>query len=97
MATASETYEQQWKKRKLRETWDGFLSGVKMLLVVVLFIVGIFGVSGVVVGVLDSRSCNAQTAQIGFPHQWSFWGGCQIQVSEGKWIPLSNYYYTEHP
>lgn len=39
--------------------------------------------------------CGAATANIGYPHHWSLWGGCQIEVSEGQWIPLDNYRWTE--
>ena len=38
--------------------------------------------------------CNAKTAEIGFAHRWAFWTGCQIEVTEGQWIPLESYRYT---
>lgn len=44
--------------------------------------------------ILDQTTCNAQTAEIGFPHRWGLWTGCQIEVTEGQWIPLESYRYT---
>jgi len=40
---------------------------------------------------LGQASCDAATANIGFPHRWSLLGRCQIQVSDGRWLPLDNY------
>lgn len=37
-------------------------------------------------------SCEESTKDIGLPHRWSFWGGCQVQEN-GNWIPLSNWTY----
>jgi hypothetical protein len=58
-------------------------------LLVLLLVVVIAIVCGV--AWLVQAECSAVTRDIGFPHRWSFLGGCQIQVSDGKWLPLDNY------
>jgi hypothetical protein len=40
-------------------------------------------------------SCYAETADIGMPARYSLMGGCQVQLSDGRWIPLHNWYYIE--
>ena len=45
--------------------------------------------------VLTNAQCNAETLNMGFDHRYSFLGGCQIEVNEGQWIPLDNYYFEE--
>ena len=61
--------------------------------VIIIVIVGLYwgAMLGFAYGVA-MPICNAQTADIGLPHRWSFWGGCQIQEN-GKWIPLENWRY----
>jgi len=44
---------------------------------------------------VSEKSCDACTQNIGFAHRWSFLGGCQIEVTEGQWIPLDNYYFKQ--
>ncbi len=44
---------------------------------------------------LSEAKCNAQTESIGFPHRWSFLGDCQIEVTDGQWIPLESYYFKQ--
>ena len=43
---------------------------------------------------ISQAECLATTADIGFPRRWSYWGGCQIEVVPGQWIPLDSYRYT---
>ena len=38
--------------------------------------------------------CNSMTADIGIPHRYLFWGGCQVLDNE-RWIPLDNWRYVE--
>ena len=40
-------------------------------------------------------TCRAKTSGMGFPYSFSVWGGCKIQVENGKWIPLDSYYYKQ--
>lgn len=40
-------------------------------------------------------SCETKTAQIGFDHRYTFWGGCLIEVRPGQWIPLESYYFKQ--
>ncbi len=37
--------------------------------------------------------CNAKTADIGYPSRWALIGGCQIEVTDGQWIPLEQWYF----
>lgn len=68
---------------------------IKMIVVIVLIVaVCLVGTLGLLIP-LDIAGCNAQTADIGYDHRWSFWGGCQIEVKEGRWIPLDSYYFKE--
>lgn len=39
----------------------------------------------------DSVSCDSEWRDSGFSHRWSAMGGCQIQFSNGVWIPAKNY------
>lgn len=63
---------------------------------VVFFIVAL--AVGLVVGTIYAiapAKCNADTADIGLEHRWSFWGRCQVQIEDGRWVPLDNWYYIE--
>lgn len=84
---------------KIQRWWNQVGSVEKELLKVVLvLIVFIFSCTFMLfVGVAFTISqpyCNAITADIGFAHRWGFWTGCQIEVTEGQWIPLESYRYT---
>jgi hypothetical protein len=57
-----------------------------LLLVVILLMIGSMAM-------VDYLNCTAQTAHIGFGSNWSLFGGCQINVKDGIWIPLKNYRY----
>jgi hypothetical protein len=46
---------------------------------------------------LSQPICYTRTKEIGLSARWSFWAGCQIEVEEGRWIPLENWYYVENP
>lgn len=69
------------------------------ILVVVAVIVGIAIISFVLLAgmmfLLEPNLCDARTADMNIESRWSFWGGCQIEVEEGQWIPLKNYRYAE--
>jgi|WetSurMetagenome_2_1015567.scaffolds.fasta_scaffold122671_6 hypothetical protein len=65
------------------------------VILIILIVLAVF--AGLVYGIsyLNKFSCDAKTIQIGFPHRWSFWGNCQIEVNPGKWIPLDSYYFKQ--
>lgn len=44
---------------------------------------------------VDVASCNAKTEGMGFEHRYSLFGGCQIEVNDGQWIPLESYYFKQ--
>ena len=43
----------------------------------------------------SSYGCAQQTRDMGFNHRYAWVTGCQIEVEEGKWIPLDSYYFKE--
>jgi len=55
--------------------------------VLVLAIIGIIAF----VPYAGKNECDAKASRIGFPHEWSFFGGCMIEEKPGLWIPLNNY------
>ena len=69
--------------------WEDWVWCIVLILVVVAVLVGItVGITYLTM----PPTCEAMTENIGLPHQWSFWGGCQVQ-EDGKWIPLENWRY----
>ena len=52
-------------------------------------------VLGLGVRAWSGYSCSVQTQDMGFDHRYSWVAGCQIEVEEGKWIPLDSYYFKE--
>ncbi len=43
----------------------------------------------------SSYACDVKTRDMGFNNRYSYVAGCQIEVEEGKWIPLDSYYFKE--
>jgi hypothetical protein len=83
---------------KLQRWWNAVGSVDKELLkfasvFIVFILVCTFMLFVGVAFTISQPYCNAATAQIGFPHRWGFWKGCQIEVTEGQWIPLESYRY----
>jgi hypothetical protein len=70
------------------DTWDLIKSIILAILIVAIVIVV------VTIAFIPAMraSCDATTKDIGMPHRWSFWGGCQIQENN-NWIPLDNWRY----
>lgn len=62
------------------------------IIVISVLFIGLF-LGGVYV--LENISCNAKTQDMGFDHRFSALGGCQIEIEEGRWIPLDSYYFKE--
>lgn len=59
-----------------------------------LMIVCIIGIV-LAVPVIDYVQCDAKTLYIGYPSQWSYIGGCMIEVDTNQWIPLEGFRYVE--
>ncbi len=95
MATASETYKKQRDNHKWERRWDTFCAWVKAIFTIVLIVALAFGIIFGIVFTFAPPMCDGQTSQIGYPHRWSLAGNCQIEVVDGKWIPLDNYHYNE--
>jgi hypothetical protein len=68
--------------------WDEikWISGV---IVVIALCIGCLVWGGYQMSVV---TCDQQTSEIGVPHRFTFWGGCQVQ-EKGNWIPLDNWRY----
>ncbi len=56
-------------------------------LIAILLIAGVIALAGQ----YDRIQCDALTAQIGYPHKWSFMTSCMIEIKDGQWIPLKNW------
>lgn len=69
-----------------------YLEIIVVLLTILAIAVGLALGLNVLIG---QSSCKAMAADIGYPHLWSFWSGCMIEVNPGQWIPLENYRYFE--
>lgn len=60
-----------------------------ILLAIIVLMIGCLIGGGLMI---DNASCNAKTADIGFPHKWGVMSGCMIQPdNKGEWIPLENW------
>lgn len=68
--------------------YGDLIIGVFVFIIIVTLVV--FGV-----GKLEQAQCIAKTQSIGFDYRWSWLGGCQIEVTEGQWIPLESYYFKQ--
>lgn len=44
---------------------------------------------------IESSICEAKTSEMGFQSDWSVLGGCRIEITDGRWIPLDTYYFKE--
>jgi|GEM_PF-4037015 len=56
----------------------------------VLMFIGILLLMLIVYVCYQQLSCNAITAGMGYPNQWSLFGGCKIEVNN-QLIPLENF------
>lgn len=74
---------------------DDLLDLAKVIGLTILLFIVLLGVTIVPVAFANRASCSAKTAEIGFPSRWEFWGGCQIEVTPGQWIPLDNYFINQ--
>jgi len=68
---------------------------IVMILIIILSIAIVVGLAVGLVYLIAPPECDAKTANIGYPHRWSFWGGCQISIQDNQWIPLDNYIFNE--
>jgi hypothetical protein len=62
-----------------------------MVVAVFLCLGSIFGLDYI----SSKYSCKAKTEQMGFPSDYSYMGGCKIEVNPGQWIPLDSYYFKQ--
>lgn len=77
--------------RWLQNFWDDWGMPLFFFLVIVLVTVAV--ISGV--SALERADCIGRTANIGYEYRWLFFGGCQIEITPGQWIPLDSYYFRE--
>lgn len=93
---SNETVRERKMKMKMY-FWDtDFGEMVKWILLVLCMLIF---VAGVFVGLVyfDTPICQEKTENINLDSRWSFWGGCQVEIEPGRWIPLDNWYYVEKP
>lgn len=82
-------------KRWLRDVAETVVVVIQVILVIALVVSIFVGLGVGLANALGPSSCNNATDQIGHPHQWTFWGGCKIEVEDGQWVPLENYEYVD--
>lgn len=71
------------RRERMRRLWHEYAGLILMLVVVVaIFLFALMA---------DSLMCSAKTSDIGMPSRWTAFGGCQVQVESGAWIPLDNW------
>lgn len=63
---------------------------VKSLLTIVFLTVLCLGLIFLLGSLIGYASCSEATAQIGYPHKYTSFGGCLIQIKPDQWIPLGN-------
>lgn len=68
---------------------------MKNELIFVLFVVLIFSCLVGSVSLFERQTCYAKAGDMGFEYRFLIIGGCQIEVEEGRWIPLESYYFKE--
>ena len=68
------------------------IEGIGILILILIVLSIAVGVLCVALSPLLKLECNGLTSDIGLPHRYLLWGGCQIQEN-GKWIPLDNWRY----
>ena len=87
------------RRERLRWWWRDVRESMifQVTAVILGVILSVILLAGVMTYTFARPSCHAETAQIGHPARWSFWGACQIQVEDGSWIPLRNYTYIDGP
>ena len=66
---------------------DDIITGLVVLAIVVGLVFGL--------AALSRYECAQKTEYMGFDSRFSLFAGCQINVEEGKWIPLDSYYFKE--
>ena len=44
---------------------------------------------------LNKVGCFSKASDMGFNVNYSYFGGCKIEVEENKWIPLDSYYFKQ--
>jgi hypothetical protein len=67
---------------------------LSVITLILMFVIAVAAV-GAVGNVYAKYECSAKTESIGFDSRYSFLGGCQIEVTDGQWIPLDNYYFKQ--
>jgi hypothetical protein len=68
------------------------MKGLGMILLAILACALLIAILFMALQSLMILDCNGQTKDIGLPHRYSFFGGCQIH-EDGNWIPLENWRY----
>lgn len=70
---------------------DSCSEGVATIVGVIIVMIIIFAANFY----LDRVACFSKSADMGFNANYSYFGGCRIEVEDNKWIPLESYYFKE--
>lgn len=65
------------KQRGEVEVLVALLAGLALVLTAIVFI----GLK------VDEIACKSRWEESGMAVRWSFWGGCQVEVQKGRWLP----------
>lgn len=83
----------------ISEAWERTAEAIKIVITAIgIVILAITLVAALFAGVTYATgpaSCDTMTIDIGYSRRWSFWGGCQVEVTEGQWIPLENFVWVD--
>lgn len=64
---------------------------MKSLLVFIMVVLAVFLLLLLVTVFIQAFTpilCHALTDGVGYPHSWTFLGGCKVQLENGIWIPF---------
>lgn len=67
------------------------MSETKIVIIILISVITFFTVIFSIGLWSDKISCGQEWSESGYPHRWSRMGGCQIQFSNGTWIPSKNF------
>ena len=76
---------------KLDSPWFEVALTCLVLLMLVIPIIGCLGF-GLFAG---HQECENASEIMDVTVQWRVFGGCFVEIDEGKWIPLSDYHYVQ--
>ncbi len=72
----------------IREFWYDYGEGIlTTTLIIFILAAAAWGIAAA-----EKEACAIKTAGMGYASEWSVLGDCRIQMPDGTWIPLDNFY-----